>query len=369
MKRIGIDARLYYQTGVGVYLRNLISEISLLDNENQYYLYLRPQDKEKLKLPENFNIRYTNAAWHSFAEQWQFYWQLMSDNLDLMHFTYFSYPILYRRPYIATVHDVTPLLFKTGKASTKNPLIYWIKHKVFSYVLKSQINNSTHIITPTNAVKNQILSIYKNIKYEKITPIYEGINQELLSCKIDAKQRDNPLFKSKFVIYVGNFYPHKNVENLIRAFSIVKTQVKLLLIGPHDHFSSRILNLIKKKKQEERIKLFDNATIYNLTYAYKNAIALIHPSYSEGFGLPIVEAMHFNLPIIASNIPVFQELLENKYTSFDPNNTNEIAEKISKFVKQERQQIKYINLVRFSFVEMAKKTLAIYKKTLYSDLL
>lgn len=366
MKRIGIDARLYYQTGVGVYLRNLISEISQLDKENQYYLYLRPQDKEKLALPDNFIVRRTNATWHSCTEQWQFFWQLMSDNLDLIHFTYFSYPILYRRPYVATVHDVTPLLFKTGKASTKNPLIYWIKHNVFSYVLKSQINNSKYIITPTSAVKNQILSIYKNIKHDKITPIYEGINQELLLCKIDAKQQKSSLLQGKFMIYVGNFYPHKNVENLIKAFSIVKTQVKLILIGPHDHFSSRILNLIKAKKQEDRIKLFDNATIQDLTFAYKNAVALIHPSRSEGFGLPIVEAMHFNLPIIASNIPVFKELLGNQYPSFNPNNIIEIADKISEFIKQDRQQIKYTNMFRFSFSEMAKKTLAIYKKVLYS---
>lgn len=369
MKRIGIDARLYYQTGVGVYLRNLISEISPLDKENQYYLYLRPQDKERFELPDNFIIRHTNASWHSFSEQWQFYWQLMSDRLDLMHFTYFSYPILYKKPYITTVHDVTPLLFKTGKASTKNPIIYWIKYKVFSYVLKSQINNSKHIITPTNAVKNQILSIYKNINHEKITSIYEGINQELLTCKIDVKQQNNILLKGKFMIYVGNFYPHKNVENLIKAFSIVKTQVKLILIGPHDHFSSQILNLIKVKKQEERIKLFDNANIQDLTFAYKNAVALIHPSRSEGFGLPIVEAMHFNLPIIASNIPVFQELLGSQYQSFNPENIVEIAEKISEFIKQDKQRTTYMNVDRFSFLEMAKKTLVIYKKILYSDLL
>lgn len=365
MKKIGIDARLYYQTGVGVYLRNLISEIGHLDKENQYYLYIRPQDKKKIEFPDNFIIRYTNAPWHSFAEQWQFYWQLMSDRLDLMHFTYFSYPILYKKPYIATVHDITPLLFKTGKASTKNPIIYWIKHKVFCYVLKSQIYNSEHVITPTIAVKDQILSIYKNIKNEEITSIYEGINQELLFCKTDAKQQDNPLFQGKFMIYVGNFYPHKNVENLIRAFSIAKTQVKLLLIGPHDHFSNRILNLIKAKNQEDRIKLFDNATIQDLTFAYKNAVALIHPSRSEGFGLPIVEAMHFDLPIIASNIPVFQELMENQNISFDPNNINEMAEKISEFIKQDKQKIKYNNMIRFSFLEMAKKTLVIYKKILY----
>ena len=366
MKRIGIDARLYYQTGVGVYLRNLISEISRFDNENQYYLYLRPQDKDKLKFPDNFIIRYTNASWHSFTEQWQFHWQLMSDNLDLMHFTYFSYPVLYERPYIATVHDVTPLLYKTGKASTKNPIIYWIKHNVFSYVLKSQINNAKHIVTPTNAVKNQILFIYKNIKKEKITPIYEGINQELLSCKIDAKQQDNPLFQGKFMVYVGNFYPHKNVENLIKAFSMIKSPIKLILIGPHDYFSSKILNLIKEKKQEHKIKLFDDANIKDLVYAYQNALALIHPSRSEGFGLPIIEAMHFSLPIVASNISVFQELIGKQYVSFNPDSINNMAEKMNMSIKQEKQNIIYKDMNRFSFSEMAKKTLVIYKKILYS---
>jgi len=365
MKRIGIDARLYYQTGVGVYLRNLISEISQLDTENQYYIYLRPQDNKTIDLPDNFIIRHTNASWHSFSEQWRFYWQLKSDNLDLMHFTYFSYPILYKKPFVATVHDITPFLFKTGKASTKNPIIYWIKHKVFSYVLKSQIYNSKCIITPTIAVKNQILSIYKDIKQEKITPIYEGINQELLLSKIDVKQQNNILLQGKFLIYVGNFYPHKNVENLIKAVSIISEPVKLILIGPHDHFSNRILNLIKEKKQEHRVKLFDNASVSDLLFAYKNAMALVHPSCSEGFGLPIVEAMYFNLPIIASNIPVFQELIGKQYHSFNPNDINNMAMKIREFVNQKTEKIIYKDINRFSFSEMAKKTLVIYKKIMY----
>ena len=59
-----------------------------------------------------------------------------------MHFTYFGYPVFYRRKFIATVHDLTPLLFKTGKASTKNPLIYGIKHFFFKHILRSQIENA-----------------------------------------------------------------------------------------------------------------------------------------------------------------------------------------------------------------------------------
>src|SRR5690606_5366249 len=91
---------------------------------------------------KQFVKREVHSRWHSLSEQLAFYQVLMRDNLDLMHFTYFSYPVLYRRPFVATIHDVTPLIFKTGKASTLPGFLYEIKHSVFQYVMSQQLKNS-----------------------------------------------------------------------------------------------------------------------------------------------------------------------------------------------------------------------------------
>ncbi len=356
MKKIGIDARLYSQTGVGTYLQNFIYQLGKLSPSGlSFYIYLLPQDMVKIKLDnKNFIARTVSSRWHTVAEQTLFLKILYGDDLDLMHFTYFGSPILYQRRFIATIHDTTPLLFKTGKASTKNPLVYSVKHFFFMQILANQVKQAQTIITPTQTVKKQLLEIYGEQYSDKIVPIYEGVSESLISAK------ENTVLKNKFrefFIYVGNFYPHKNIERLIEAFSQVKTDTSLILIGPNDYFASRL-------KTKKNIILYPTATKEDLVFFYKNAKALIHPSLSEGFGLPLTEAAYFNCPIIASDIPVFKELLDGQYLPFDPYNIKDIADKITGFSARPKK-FNYENLLKkYSFEKMAKDTLEIYKKNI-----
>jgi glycosyltransferase involved in cell wall biosynthesis len=364
MKKIGIDARLYSQTGIGTYLQNFLFYLDKSNPENFfYYIYLRKEDFYKVKFNSKNLIKIlADYPWHSLSEQLGFLRRLNHDKLDLMHFTYFSYPIFYHRKFIATVHDVTPLLFKTGKASTKNQLIYNIKHLFFRIILLCQIKKAINIITPTYTVKEQLEKIYGEKISNKIIPIYEGISYKIIKT-FENKDLDKK-FK-EFFIYVGNFYPHKNVEKLIYAFSKIETSNKLILLGPNDYFKRHLFSLINKLKQEKRILFFNNPQISDLVYFYKNGEALIHPSLSEGFGLPLIEAAYFNCPIIASNIKVFKELLGNNYLSFNPNDVNDIAEKIKTFIEK-KPKFDYGNILKqYSFEEMTNKTVKIYKSVLY----
>src|SRR4030043_350507 len=109
MKKIGIDARLYSQTGVGVYIRNLLYFLNQIETkEIIFYVYLLDQDFEKINFKnKNFIKKRANYYWHTFDEQTGFLKTLNKDNLDLMHFTYFGFPILYKKKYLATIHDLT----------------------------------------------------------------------------------------------------------------------------------------------------------------------------------------------------------------------------------------------------------------------
>ena len=361
MRKIGIDARLYFQTGVGVYIRNLIHYLGKMDLKEIFYIYLMDEDKGKINFNnKNFTASYVSYSWHGLGEQTGFYKKLLEDNLDLMHFTYFSYPILYRDKFIATVHDLTPLLFKTGRASTKNSFYYQIKYFFFRQVLKSQINNAQILITPTQAVKNQIVKIYGAKFEKKIYPVYEGVNYELMTVK--PSQSLKTKFNKDFFIYVGNFYPHKNVGKLIEAFSLIKKDISLILIGPNDYFCQGIRELIVKLNQQKRVIIYDNATLSDLVFFYQNAKALIHPSLSEGFGLPLIEALYFKLAVIASDIPVFAEILDNQYLKFNPNNTGDIVNKINLFLEK-KPVFKIDSLVkRYSFEKMAGEVYSLYNK-------
>lgn len=387
MLKIGIDARLYRQTGVGVYLRNLLYFLQkIVNDESVIYVYLLPDDFNKVIFSNNnFVKKLTYSSWHTFSEQINFAAEIYRDKLDLMHFTYFSYPVAYKKKFIATIHDTTPLLFKTGKASTKAFLLYEMKFRAFKFVISQQMNNAKFVITPTKSVMKQLVGLYGEKYKDKIKPIYEGVNYELTRMS-HSREGGNPGKKTgspirlaslklrrsgsgmtvgkNYFIYIGNFYPHKNAENLVKAFSRVKTNVKLILIGPNDFFSSRLFRLIDQLKQNERIKFFHNPRKTELIYFYKNALALIHPSISEGFGLPIIEAAYFNLPVIASDIEVFRELLNDRYIKFDPRDPEDIAVKIESFLKN-KNKFDYKEIMKkYSFEEMTKQTLDLYRQAL-----
>ena len=362
MKKIGIDARLYSQTGVGVYIRNLLYYLNRLDSDDYLiYVYLMNDDFPKVSFTKkNFIKVKANYYWHTVNEQMGFLKKINDDKLDLMHFTYFSFPIFYAGKYMSTIHDLTPIHFKTGKASTKNRLVYEFKHLAFKHILKTQVINSSKIITPTATVKKQLLSYFGEKYGNKIDYIYEGISHEFFQAK------ENPILHNelggKFFIYVGNFYPHKNVENLIKAFAqIKKSDHSLILIGPDDFFVARLHRLIQELGLEKKIKFHHNQSISDLVFFYKNAQALIHPSLSEGFGLPIIESMYFNLPIIASNIDVFRETLGNKYVSFTPKDIHDISTKINVFIEN-KPKFDYKGILKkFSFEKMSSRTFQNYQ--------
>lgn len=356
MKHIGIDARLLFQTGVGTYIQNLLHFLPEWSAPHFHYtFYCLPEDSNYIK--KEFlqsRVVVTNARWHSWSEQVDFLATINRDNLDLMHFTYFGHPVLYSRPAISTIHDITPLLYKTGRASTRSSLVYAMKHTAFSAVLRNQIMKSVAIITPTQIVKEQLLRIYGDSVEEKIHPIHEGVSFSLLSETGGARAIQSPYY-----LYVGNFYPHKNVEFLIRSFAKSKSSHYIVLAGPHDYFLKRLLaSLTHDEKKHLIIK--ERQSREELISLYKNAQALIHPSISEGFGLPLIEAMQFGIPIIASHIPVFQELLGSSYYSFDPYEESSFISTLQAF---ENDPVKKINTVQsdFSFREMTKKTVELYR--------
>lgn len=365
MKRIGIDARLISQTGVGAYTRNLLEELEKRVHNEHIYVFLKPEDFSSIAFKnKQFHKVKTPYHWHTFAEQIGFAALLYRMNLDLVHFTYFSYPIIYIKPFVITIHDLTPLLFKTGKASTHNNIVYTIKHSAYVLLMKCAITLSKHIYVPTTAVKKSIQKQYGHHLSKKISVTYEGIKKSLQHIK--PKKSLNKKYSKPFFVYVGNFYPHKNVERLILAFKEIPDSHELILVGPDDHFAASIRNCIKEHNIKN-VRMHTHATDEELAFFLSYAEALVLPSLSEGFGLPLLEASYFKLPIIASDIPVFQEITGGSYISFDPKDIYSIATAISTFIKKPdkkayvtRQEI----VSKFSFSTMAQQTYDVYKEIL-----
>jgi len=359
-KRIGIDARLLTQTGVGVYTRNLLLELSkIADPMYSFFIYIRPEDEEMLPpLPQNSTIRYSNARWHSLSEQTLFLYQLMNDKLDVMHFCYFSMPLFYSRRFVITIHDVIPYKHTTGTASTKNSMIYFFKHWVYKKILINALKKAVRIFVPTDAVKHDIISLFSFVPQDKIIRTYEGVDS-LLAKAIPAASKSIP--SKPFFLYVGNYYPHKNVPFLINAFSKSNTNASLVLCGPEDYFSSQIDALIRKTGST-RIERISDTTLDERAYLYSNATALVHPSRDEGFGLPLIEASYFGCPILASDIPVFREICPDaRFFSLD--STTQLIAMLEGSLNISMSHKPQIN-PQFSFTSMAKETYNQYKLSL-----
>ncbi len=151
--------------------------------------------------------------------------------------------------------------------------------------------------------------------------------------------------KDNFFLYVGNAYPHKNVELLIRAAE--KANKKIIFVGREDYFYKR--HGIKPRTVSDT----------ELTTLYKEATALVFPSLMEGFGLPVLEALRAGCPVIASDIPVFHELFGDAITYFDPYSVNDLVTKLQNPPAKPKNIEKILQ--KFSWRKMAEETLAVYE--------
>lgn len=158
--------------------------------------------------------------------------------------------------------------------------------------------------------------------------------------------------KDKYFLYVGNAYPHKNLEMLIRAAS--RVAARIIFVGRDDYFYRRLHIKPKKVTDEE------------LSNLYEHAEALVFPSRMEGFGLPALEALAHGCPVIASDIPVFHEILGDIPKYFDPHDEEALVECLKNPpLRSQSFQEKAAKVVRtYSWQKMAKKTLSVYETCL-----
>ena len=186
---------------------------------------------------------------------------------------------------------------------------------------------------------------------------------------IIPKTKDQRL-KTKDFLYVGNAYPHKNLERLLEAIASIKYSVlgiKLILVGGEDHFYKQLKKKVEVMGLTESVSFYGPAKREELTSLYQKALALVFPSLMEGFGLPAVEAMTNNCLVLASDIPVFREILDDAVLYFNPQETKSIAEKLKEVslnpFKYDFLKIKAKSLVvKYSWVKLARETFKIYQE-------
>jgi len=385
--KIGIDCRLWNESGVGRYIRNLIENLQAIDKKNEYVLFVGSENKEEiLKQVQNDNVKIVKAdiRWHTIEEQLQFPSILNKEDLDLVHFPYFSVPIFYNKPFVVTIHDLILHHFPTGEASTLPLPLYYLKHLAYKYVIKHAAQKAEKIITVSKATKKEIID-YLGVDKNKIVVIYEGVGEEITNTKYS-------ILNTQYFLYVGNAYPHKNLDNLIEAFDLLchpelvsrsesnrdydrrQDDIKLVLIGKEDYFYKRLKEKVKKMGLEKSVKFLGEVSDEELASLYKNARCFVMPSLMEGFGLPVLEAMANKCLVLASDIPAVREICGDAAIYFNPYDNEDIASKMKALYSNDTYH--YSDKIKkgfrkarmFSWEKMARETLTVYENCLQKNI-
>ena len=366
--KIAINCSFFIPKGGGIkeYIFNLVSNLNLLDNTNEYILYVAADqyDYAKVNLPSKMRIKKTpfnsnESIMRSIFEKKFYMKEEQLEKFDIFHSPFFHIPTLKNAIKVITIHDLR--LYRYPKTYSLFRYLF-LKHTVGKSITKAD-----HIIAISEFTKSELLSLFK-ISADKITVIHEAVNSFFFNENIikDYKFDNCELINNPFLLTVGHIEPRKNYENLIYAFNKVKKEysgsLKLVIVG-RKHLSYKvILDLIRGSND---IVYLDFVEHKQLIWLYKNAKMFLFPSYYEGFGFPPLEAATLNTVSIVSNRSSIPEVCGNSSFYFDPSDVNSITKTIlfalnSPDEVEMKRKILKENINRFSWKTNAQRTMSIY---------
>lgn len=390
-KRIGIDARFYGPLGKGLgrYTQEIADNMINIDKDNDYVIFLEPDNFDEFVIAPADAGRVkkvkVNIRWYTLKEQVLFPYYIKKERLDLIHFPHFNVPIFTPGKFVVTVHDLILTKFPTVRATTLNPMIYRLKSLAYRLVIWLALKRSQKIITVSDFTKNDIIEQF-HISPDKIAVTYEGVanlakgNDTLFVKKLDEEGTLHHYnIRDNFLLYIGNAYPHKNLEGLILAFSKILPQypeIRLVLVGKSDYFYERVkdyaksLGLYQNGQSEDQVIFPGYVPDAELEVLFKRALFYIFPSLYEGFGLPPLEAMAKGCPVLSSDKSSMPEILGDAALYFNPEDKELMQESILKMIEDEKLRSSlaakgYEQAKKYNWWECAYSTYKIYYFVLY----
>ena len=345
----------------GRYIEKLLENLQQIDQHNNYIVILGPHNFGSwTPSSANFSKKLVNYGHYRLSEQTRLCWTLYRIKPDLVHFTMPNHPLLYAGKKVITVHDLTLIDYKQPKGSR---LVYEFRYWLFGKVLRHGLNSSEAIITNTEYVRQQIISRWQ-IAQSRIVVIPEA------SDRLSMKPKANTQLKNKqFLLAVGNAYPYKNLELLITSFAKLQSSypsLQLVLVGKTDYWYEQLQKYVQTHSIMNVVftGFVDDA---ELSWLYAHAEAYVFPSLSEGFGLPGLEAMQFDLPVVSAEASCLPEVYGDAALYFDPTSVEDLEIKLEKVLTDSRLRKELIaagrdRLKRFSWEKTASATLAVYNQ-------
>ncbi len=363
--------------GLGRYVEELVRELGKLDHKHRTVLFLKREnfDFDSLALSKgdqtqsgSVEKRLADIHWYTIKEQIVMPWLIDRARLDLVHFPHWNVPLLVRTPFVVTIHDLIlleePL---SAKATTRHPAIFALKRAAQRLILKNALWRARAIIAVSNHTKSSILKFFPWVPEKKIHVIYEGLTPLVHAPKRVPEAHSSPPLS---LLYVGNAYPHKNLEMLLAAFQRLRTHhpnLSLTLAGRGDVFYERLKQKTLAMGLAPHVRFVLNPTDASLSELYVAADLYVFPSRHEGFGLPPLEAMSAGVPVVSSNAGAMPEILGDAAAYFDPRNVHDMTRTIQltltdAHLRERLIQKGFEQIQRYSWSKMARKILDIYQR-------
>lgn len=383
--RIGIDGRFYggeQSKGLGRYTEKLIEHVLEIDVHNQYVLFLPEVTARRWKRTNtrpNVTVVAAPYHWYSLAEQTFMPLLIKKYGVDFMHFPHFNVPFLYRGPFLVTIHDLIISRFPTERATTLGPTKYKFKQFAYNLVIHHAAKAARHIITVSQYSKRDISDFFKlspqgiSVTYEAFDPFpnTENLTDEMVEETVQSLD-----LKMPYILYVGNAYPHKNLETILQVVQRLKKLhqlwFQLVLVGKEDYFYLRLKQKAWALDVEDEVRFLGFVPDRDLPALYYGAFAYLFPSKYEGFGLPPLEAMYYGAPVVASNTSCLPEILGEAALYFDYQDISGIIDALLRLRDEKALRKELIirgqaQVRKYSWRRMAKETLVIYEK-LFAEL-
>ena len=328
--RIGIDVRKLHDYGIGTYVRNLVRQLARQDNDDVYSLFCAPEDAAFVRsLGPRFRAIVERAGNYSIREQVSLPIALRRAGVELFHAPHYVLPPFITCPTVVTIHDCIHLRFPQYLPS--RPAYFYART-----MMRLAARKARRVLTVSQASKDDILH-YLDVPASKVEVIYNALDERLATpptYQDIMRVRDRFLLTAPFVLYAGNIKPHKNVERLIEAFSLLRArgagEVKLLIIGDEISKYPKLRRLVHRFDLHQHVRFLGFVPDATLAVLYRLAAVFVFPSLYEGFGLPPLEAMAAGAPVVASNVSSLPEVVGDAALLIDPMDPGSIADAMAR---------------------------------------
>lgn len=359
-----MDGRKISDLGVGTYIRNLLDRFRDMDTAHRFRVLLDPEDAGSVTpVPGKLEIRFNRSGKYSLAEQLTIPLRLLREKADLFHSPHYVAPLLKTGPFVVTIHDAIHLLYPQY---LPNALAHAYAKAFFRNASRAE-----HILTVSEWSKRDLCRLL-GIPEGRVTvthlaadPLFRDLSGS--AWKTGLKGRfgiDRP-----YLLFVGNFKPHKNVDGLIRIFhrlGLAKSH-SLVLVGRGWDRDPALGRMLRDFSLESSVRILENTPPADLNLLYNGAALFVFPSFYEGFGLPPLESMACGTPVAASNASCIPEILGDAAHYFDPSDEKDFAGAVRDMMKDGGLRKEMIEKGRkrtleFSWDKTAVETMRVYDR-------